>query len=416
MAEIFVRYIMIKKDVNKEEFQLIDKVKQFFKENYDIDQLEGIINIEKGELSYYIKPNSDATRCFVSFVAKGHIRIISKAIEDVNYKLKSSKFRKYFYILKAYDGLSKYYCEKLYPKYSEYERKLRCMVLLIVTKAYGKGWVANTVKGELQKNVTTKARGNINRIPMEDILEYFDLSDLENYLFAPQEIDIAEFVEKELSPEKLALLDKAQICLLIKKARRPSCLWERIFTGVGNVEEWKEITKSVHDVRNCVAHNKKLSKEECDETLKTLKKINSKLDAEIDAIIVQEIEDEKKIDILGNFAFTTQKLKIEQSEHIGMDILLKEFSRKVKELATPIEKKWQSEISEVLKKSMNSEVKRLYEDEYHKNISQVVNAITLNDNWKNISDEIKKLKKDMAIEQEQINAIRLATKFEKVEG
>ena len=348
MAEIFVRYIMIKKDVNKEEFQLIDKVKQFFKENYDIDQLEGIINIEKGELSYYIKPNSDATRCFVSFVAKGHIRIISKAIEDVNYKLKSSKFRKYFYILKAYDGLSKYYCEKLYPKYSEYERKLRCMVLLIVTKAYGKGWVANTVKGELQKNVTTKARGNINRIPMEDILEYFDLSDLENYLFAPQEIDIAEFVEKELSPEKLALLDKAQICLLIKKARRPSCLWERIFTGVGNVEEWKEITKSVHDVRNCVAHNKKLSKEECDETLKTLKKINSKLDAEIDAIIVQEIEDEKKIDILGNFAFTTQKLKIEQSEHIGMDILLKEFSRKVKELATPIEKKWQSEISEVL--------------------------------------------------------------------
>lgn len=138
MAEIFVRYIMIKKDVNKEEFQLIDKVKQFFKENYDIDQLEGIINIEKGELSYYIKPNSDATRCFVSFVAKGHIRIISKAIEDVNYKLKSSKFRKYFYILKAYDGLSKYYCEKLYPKYSEYERKLRCMVLLIVTKAYGK--------------------------------------------------------------------------------------------------------------------------------------------------------------------------------------------------------------------------------------------------------------------------------------
>lgn len=242
------------------------------------------------------------------------------------------------------------------------------------------------------------------------------MSDLENYLFAPQEIDIAEFVEKELSPEKLALLDKAQICLLIKKARRPSCLWERIFTGVGNVEEWKEITKSVHDVRNCVAHNKKLSKEECDETLKTLKKINSKLDAEIDAIIVQEIEDEKKIDILGNFAFTTQKLKIEQSEHIGMDILLKEFSRKVKELATPIEKKWQSEISEVLKKSMNSEVKRLYEDEYHKNISQVVNAITLNDNWKNISDEIKKLKKDMAIEQEQINAIRLATKFEKFEG
>ena len=91
--------------------------------------------------------------------------------------------KKYFCPLKAYDGLSKYYCEKLYPKYSEYERKLRYMVLLMVTKAYGKGWVANTVKGELQENVTAKARNNINRIRMEDVLEYFDLSDLEKYLF-----------------------------------------------------------------------------------------------------------------------------------------------------------------------------------------------------------------------------------------
>ena len=412
MAEIFMRYIMIKKEVNKEEFQLSDKVSQFFKENYNTDQLEGTISIEKGELNYYIKSNSDATRCFVSFVVKGNIRNISKCIEDIICKLKSTKLQRYFSPVKAYDGLSKYYCEKLYPKYSEYERKLRCMVLLIVTKAYGKGWVANTVKGDLKKNVTTKARENINGIPMEDILEYFDLRDLENYLFAPQEIDIAEFVENELSPEKLALLDKTQICLLIKNARRPSCLWERIFTGVGNVEEWRKITKSVHDVRNCVAHNKKLSKKEYDETLKTLKKINSKLDAEIDATIVQELENEKKIDILGNFAFTTQKLKIEQSEYSGMNVLLEEFGKKVKELVTPIEKKLQSEISEALKESRSLDVKRLYEEKYHKDIQKFTNDITVNDNWKNISDAIKKFKTDIGIDQKQINAIRIATKFE----
>ena len=416
MAEIFVRYIMIKKDVNKEEFQLIDKVRQFFKENYDTDQLKGIINIEKTELSYYIKPNSDATRCFVSFTAKGHIRTVSKCIEDVTRKLESSKLQKYFSPLKAYDGLSKYYCEKLYPKYSEYERKIRCMVLLIVTKAYGKGWVETTIKGKLQKNVTTKARANINRINMEEILEYFDLSDLENYLFAPQEIDIAEFIENELAPEKLALLDKTQICLLIENARRPSCLWERLFTDVGNVEEWKKIIKSVHDVRNCVAHNKKLSKKEYDETLKTLKKINSKLDAEIDEIIVQELEAEKRIDILGNFAFTTQKLKLEQSAYIGMNVLLEEFGQKVKELIKPIEKNLQSKISEKFKERTTFDTKKLCEEKYFKDVQEFTNNIISHDNRKIISDAIKDFKTEMGIDQEQINAFRIATKFEKFES
>ena len=416
MAEIFMRYIMIKNDANKEEFELIDKVRQFFKENYDIDQLEGIINIKKGELNYCIKQNNDVTRCFVSLVSRGHIRTVSKCIEDVICKLESSELKKYFFPLKAYDGLSKYYCEKLYPKYSEYERKLRYMVLLVVTKAYGKGWIANTIKGKIEKNVSAKARNSINRIHMNDILEYFDLNDLENYLFAPPEMDVVQFVENELTPEKLSALNKGQICLLIENIRRPSCLWERIFTDVGTAEEWKNLTKAVHGIRNCVAHNKKISKKQYDDTLKILTKINNRLDVAIDTVITQELEETKKIDILGTFAAITEKLKLDQSEYIGMNILLKEFGRKTSELIKPIEKKLHPEIVDEIKKSVNLDAIKLYDEKYRKSIQKFANNFVLPDNWENRSGMIKELKDGVELGQEQINAIRIAAKFEKLEA
>lgn len=416
MAEIFMRYIMIKNDANKEEFELIDKVRQFFKENYDIDQLEGIINIKKGELNYCIKQNNDVTRCFVSLVSRGHIRTVSKCIEDVICKLESSELKKYFFPLKAYDGLSKYYCEKLYPKYSEYERKLRYMVLLVVTKAYGKGWIANTIKGKIEKNVSAKARNSINRIHMNDILEYFDLNDLENYLFAPPEMDVVQFVENELTPEKLSALNKGQICLLIENIRRPSCLWERIFTDVGTAEEWKNLTKTVHGIRNCVAHNKKISKKQYDDTLKILTKINNRLDVAIDTVITQELEETKKIDILGTFAAITEKLKLDQSEYIGMNILLKEFGRKTSELIKPIEKKLHPEIVDEIKKSVNLDAIKLYDEKYRKSIQKFANNFVLPDNWENRSGMIKELKDGVELGQEQINAIRIAAKFEKLEA
>ena len=301
----------------------------------------------------------------------------------------------------------------MYPKYSEYERKLRYMVLLMVTKAYGKGWVANTVKGELQENVTAKARNNINRIRMEDVLEYFDLSDLEKYLFFPQEIDIAQFVENELTPEKLASLDKFQICSLIEKARRPSCLWERIFIDVGDVDEWKKFTEMVYVTRNSVAHNKKLSKQQYDETLKTLKKISDRLDIAIDTVITHEMEVVKKIDILGAFANVTEKLKLGQSEYTGMNVLLVEFGKKAKELVKPIEEKLCPEIVDAIKESASWDLMKSCDKKYRKGIETCIN----NDNWKNISVAIKEVKTgtEMVIDQEQINAIRIASKFEKFE-
>ena len=119
---------------------------------------------------------------------------------------------------------------------------------------------------------------------------------------------------------------------------------------------------------------------------------------------------------MGNFAFTTQKLKLEQSAYIGMNVLLEEFGQKVKELIKPIEKNLQSKISEKFKERTTFDTKKLCEEKYFKDVQGFTNNIISHDNRKIISDAIKDFKTEMGIDQEQINAFRIATKFEKFES
>lgn len=156
---------------------------------------------------------------------------------DIN----TSGILKYFHILKIYDGLSEYYCKKLYPKYAQYERKLRYMILIIVTKAYGAGWVENTVDKNAKQSISGRAHNSFSNLKMDEILEYLELGEIENYLFLPPDIDVKMCLEKEFTPEKIDSLEKEEICLLLDQIRNPKCLWERVFTEIGDVNEWKSI-------------------------------------------------------------------------------------------------------------------------------------------------------------------------------
>lgn len=72
---------------------------------------------------------------------------------------------------------------KLYPHYAVYERKVRYMILLMVTRSYGDKWVDNTIDDDTKTSISEKARSGFSNINMDEVLEYFDLAELENYLF-----------------------------------------------------------------------------------------------------------------------------------------------------------------------------------------------------------------------------------------
>jgi hypothetical protein len=59
------------------------------------------------------------------------------ALQKVDSVLFTSKQQRYYYSIRDYDGISESFCKRLYPKYAEFERKLRSLVLFILTKAYG---------------------------------------------------------------------------------------------------------------------------------------------------------------------------------------------------------------------------------------------------------------------------------------
>lgn len=352
MAKIEIDYVFTKKDrKDKEKYKLIDIIQRFFNENYGVDAKEGILNIEKCEVNYSIKRSSDIDRCFLTLTVNGHIRSVASGIGDVTDKLQRSGLQKYFHRVKVYDGLSEYYCEKLYPKYAEYERKLRYMVLLIVTKAYGTG-VISSIDTTIQESVKNKAHKNINNISVESIFEYFELKDLENYLFLPPEVDMKVFVNEELTPQRIEELDKSEICELIEDAKHPTCLWERIFSDIGIMKEWKSAMEEVHNVRNSVAHHKTITEEEYRKTQKQLKKIRSMLDTAINETMLKEFANEKMADILGNFAVLVGRVLVsKQINYLSIGKILLAFNKKMQDIVKPIEQEFQASVVKAIKEN-----------------------------------------------------------------
>ena len=65
--------------------------------------------------------------------------------------------RKEYHLIVAYDGVSEYYCNKVYPKFQHFERQLRHLIFKVVTRAYGSVWAKET----LEKDTKDKLKNNI---------------------------------------------------------------------------------------------------------------------------------------------------------------------------------------------------------------------------------------------------------------
>lgn len=60
------------------------------------------------------------------------------------------------------------------------------MILIIVTKAYGAGWIENTVDENAKQSISGRAHNSFSNLKMDEILEYLELGEIENYLFYHQ--------------------------------------------------------------------------------------------------------------------------------------------------------------------------------------------------------------------------------------
>lgn len=414
-----MKYLLIKKNGNDTNEDLQDILNGFLNEKYNINHDRTTFIIDRSTFEYEINQSVDKERCFLTISSDGNIRETAKNIENMAIDINISGILKYFHILKIYDGLSEYYCKKLYPKYAQYERKLRYMILIIVTKAYGAGWIENTVDENAKQSISDRAHNSFSNLKMDEILEYLELSEIENYLFLPPDIDVKMCLEKEFTPEKIDSLEKEEICLLLDQIRNPKCLWERVFTEIGDVNEWKKYMKDIHNIRNSVAHQKKITSKQYYDTLKQLNNINCELDSAIEVAVSKEITESKKIDILGSFASLAGKLII---KNINLNIvgdMLKAFSERVNELVKPVEMNFKPEIVDFIRESALKFSAVDITSGYKEAMQNLACSFTAFDLLEGINEAIKSSAEEMSKigkywSREEIDAIGTAAKLDDI--
>lgn len=202
---------------------------------------------------------------------------------------------KNYLIIKSYDIVSEFYCNKVYPKLNKFERKLRKLLYLIYTGRFEIDYFKKTTPDELQKNIKSKIKSkNTNKKKKEldyaqVFFELFDFNDLQSLLFDTKWTDLEkEEIENFLNDNRnLTLISDAKLRSFISSIR-PKSDWERFFENKKLSQDIAETIKTIGTLRNSVAHNKSFNKEQytimCELLKKTEKEINK-------AIIITETED-----------------------------------------------------------------------------------------------------------------------------
>lgn len=224
----------------------------------------------------------------------------AKALSYFKDQIRQGKHRKVYNITIDYDGSSEYYCNKLSPLISRFERKLRQCIYLITLAAYGNEWVDKTMSEDIMKEVTEKENNRHRHVEMA--LECFTFKNYTEYLFNKREENNAAKIIKEAKSEiNKNESNKKDVLFILNKYATVS-LWEKLFDNYNDMEFLEKDIKKINNIRNKVLHHKEVSDSDFLDYKKLLMESNKKLDCAI-----RRIEDEKYndnvnvVDVLYSF-------------------------------------------------------------------------------------------------------------------
>ena len=189
MAEIKMSYIFIEKQ--KHESKTMREILLEIIDNTVETRDDEFLKVDNVDASYRIIQKKNSKRCFLEMTSKERVTRSIPALQKIDKALFTSNQQRYYHSIRDYDGISENFCKKLYPKYAEFERKLRSLVLFILTKAYGSNWRTETVSEEMLSVLQEKAHGNVS---LNETLENMDLVTLEKYLFEQRHVDYPNII------------------------------------------------------------------------------------------------------------------------------------------------------------------------------------------------------------------------------
>jgi hypothetical protein len=244
-------------------------------------------DIQINESFYIVKfnyaKNDIGNTYYLTITSCGTVAQCAKILNEVNKKLIKGPHRKEYNIILSFDSISHYYCNKIYPKFNLFERKIRELIFCILIKTFGIDWYDATFSEELKNEL--KQQGLKQSDLIERALYEMTIYQLENYLFEPYSISKFESIlENELSTLAVRGMTKDEIIEVLDQCRAKS-LWERFFEGKIKIDHLQSNLGVIRNYRNSVAHSKHFYKDDYQKCSLILNKLIRQIE-----IAIEEIE------------------------------------------------------------------------------------------------------------------------------
>ena len=343
MAYIEVDYILTDKGL--EENKTVEQITLEYLSGTGFALKSGYYETDDGgRIEYQFENKRGSSRYYLRLSTSIRINKGVEALQKLDDCLIKTDYNKYVGVIRAYDGISAALCEKLYPKYSVFERKMRQLILLVLTKAFGDKWVEVTIPEETQKSLKERAKAK-GKLKISEVLEQFELSQLEDYLFADRSIDFNSYFKTELAAKKVSSMNEEELRRAIEDMR-PKSLWASNFSDIGDEDKWKEKIAAIHDYRNRVAHHKTINQEQYKVVNKRLNQLNKDIDNAISRIQDRDFTNVNSLDVLNNFSSMMRQL--------SNNILAQyDFTPLVEGLGTAVKKMMEAISSEATQNMVN---------------------------------------------------------------
>lgn len=267
---------------------------------------------------------------------EGRKSSIAEVLDTIHQKIFSHDEKKNYDIIISYDGLSKYYCDRLYPLLNEFERQIRNLIFKLLTRSFGALWLDITTTQEQQNNIKAKlqisSKSLRNQKMIEEALYEMDIKDLENYLFVPwSDMTLLELCTDEFTNEKLKKLSQKEAIELIRNLR-PVSIWDRYFAKEVTIPNLQDKLNSIRKYRNKVAHAKYLHKADYTACKAILSEILPQLETAIQDVSVEKYDTKQLHEFIRGMANTCTSV-IKRELEIGRTLspAIEAFSRKIAE-------------------------------------------------------------------------------------
>ncbi|HAP9299210.1 TPA: hypothetical protein IWI92_001609, partial [Enterococcus faecium] len=263
-------------------------------------------NGKKYEFSFDIKNYNDSLHVVFQYNKAGKIGITDVHsfqifLNEINIEASKSHLN-YTTIL---DTNSLFFSKKLLPYLHSYEWALRKLIYLLAP-TYFDNWTKDSIPDEMISAVKGKQKQAIGKYDLENLLQWIDLYDFEEYLFGENYLFISTGNEKNIVRYKEIIVE--ELLNLFRETddlslSDPFSLWSEVFSKYMYVdlEEIRKDMELIREGRNIVSHNKEIKYSLYKDLIKNLKKYVKQLNEAFKKILIGEIADEKLFDMTNDF-------------------------------------------------------------------------------------------------------------------